>query len=1214
MRTSEFQPLCSLVRPGRHLKRRSPSVPTVLGVVASLAVGGALALPAGPAAAADPCLEPIATEINVSQGLPSYDKLVRGKTTLVKTFLSERASSGGCAVIKTASIYVTGGAVTVSNGTAATSLVVPGGTSLPALPVNGTTIAPNSPADPVFTLAPDKIVPPASGSTLTFTARIDYVTKSDSTGATLQTGSVTLSTLPGSTTPISRTLAAPSRPLRVLAVPLGDAASATPQFPAEAQSTLQNAMLAASRILPVADGVGDIAGTTGGLRYATAAGLVNLGVHDEPQADGSVKSVNYMPSGSFCGSAASFSYIRQKLSDFRLAWNTEHPTAPADRVLGVAWQGLSTGPTTTAGSTCAEGYAAVNGAEAWVRLAEPAAGSPSGGVAALELNHTYGGVVGSVGYHSGNTAADGTAVGRAFNTTTLRQLGDARSALRFDVSGWDNYSTLYEKRDWDFTLCMLASTASPATECGSSTTGGTTAPAGGGFVLSGSTDLTAAGTDAHTRFDPDPPTDGTNEASSLRLALLDSTGTVLANTGVRTSNVDSAHSQAETGAAATTNPTYGFDVAIAGPKTFAFELWKGAPYASGSVKLYRRELNAAPVIGDVTIRQGASTPARFTTDGASSAPSVGGQLVAVSRGGSVVLSSLTSPAPLATVPGQSGRLDESGSTLVVTDNGDVTTYSVSVRGSTVTLGAPTTVYTGGGTLAPGAASSPVLVGSTAVFTAAGDLYAVDTTSPLLPASSALCGIGEALPLPLPGNPCSRWTATPAVERAGSFSTARGLLAYTSSTGASPSVWTLATSAPTTTAVQRVAAVSDPAWVGDLLLVSGTQGLQAVDATTYAVPSRITAAPGDSQAAASGAQVFFTRPAGASSDVYRLSLDRKTLVVPVTDEMPATVRLDIYADCGQGADPLVTATRPTSVSGSTATTEVLFSTDRSCASPTVVIDATDGYSVTQKRLPPTTGSRLASAAIYSPKDGSTLLSYEPIVLAGEATGDFVYTLTGPAGSAYATPVVVSSGASPRALVAPPAGGFTPGAYTVRLSTSGIGGTYTAVARVTVLADSDGDGIPDTEDTRAARPCYPADALTSTVNASTDYDNDLLISLIDPDPCVSALNATVDFDANSVNVASSGTSVTVYVTSTAFDLRRLTASATRIVQLGAYPLNLVATNVTNLTATTATLKFSRQDLQNAYLARGLTGYQPVLITGAFGTATFKGFDPDAPVFSP
>jgi hypothetical protein len=464
---------------------RLVSVLAVTAMTGVLAGTGAVITHA-PASAADACYDPLVKEINVSQGLPSYTNLVRGKTTLFKAFLSEKQSSSStCAVLSSSSLYVTGGSVTVGNGTAATALSVPGGVSLASLPAYSTTTVNDLPGDPVLAIPGSKITSPVTtATTLSFTATLTYVAKDDKRGTVLQTGSLNLTTLPNSTTLITRPLAALSRPIRLLVVPLANADVATAPFPATAQTSLQNAMLAASRIEPVADGVGDIAGTTGGIRYAVAAGTINVGTHTELQPDGTYVSRNYTVNGLFCGGSSSFDYVRQKLSDFRLAWNAAHPAAPADRVLGVAWQDMSDGPTTNATSTCAEGYAAVNSPEAWTRLSEPTTGSPSGGVAALELDHTYGGVVNGIGYHSSATAADGTALGRAFNTTTLKQLPASKSSMRFGLSTWDNYSTLFEQRDWDFTLCMLVSTASPATECGSSTSGGTTAPASGGFQMS----------------------------------------------------------------------------------------------------------------------------------------------------------------------------------------------------------------------------------------------------------------------------------------------------------------------------------------------------------------------------------------------------------------------------------------------------------------------------------------------------------------------------------------------------------------------------------------------------------------------------------------------------------------------------------------------------------------------------------------------------------
>ena len=1198
--------------PRTTTRRRSTWLVGLTSCVTALTSTGVVT-PLGVAhAAVDPCLEPIATEINVSQGLPTYTNLIRGKSTEVKAFMSEKSSSGGCSSIKSASIYVTGGAVTVNTTTPTdTPLALPSGSSLPALPVNGTTIAPDSPADPVFVVPGSKISAPVSGP-LSFKIRVDYVTKSDSTGATLQTGSVTFTTYPGGTTTIAKPVAPATRPLRLLVVPMGDATSTAPALSSARLATLQNALTAAARIEPVADGVGDLTDLTAGLRYTVSAGLVNLGVHDETQADGTTVSRNYLPGGQFCGASVNFTYIKQKLSEFRGAWNTEHPTAPADRVLGVVPGELSDGPSTNVNSTCAEGYAAINSPEAWVRLAEPPSGSPSGGVAALELDHTYGGVVGVAGYHSTTANADATAVGRAFNVATQRQLPAPKSDMRFDVAGWDNYTTLFEKRDFDFTACMLASTASPATECGSSTSGGTSAPAGGGFVLDGVTDLTPAGTDLHTHYDIDPPADGLDASSNVKLVLLDATNNPVGTYGLRTTNKDSNHSH--TGdVTAGTDDVYGIDVAIPGQKAAAFEVRKTSTNAA-PVVLYRRELVAAPTIGDLMTRSGASAERQYTADGVSSQPSAGGALVAISRGGNVVLSAPDAAAALASVPGQAGALDATGTQLLVASNGDLTLYPVSRAGSTVTVGAGKTVYSGGGVLSPGAASNPALVGTTAVFTVAGDLYAVDTTSSLLPVSATLCGVTDATQsLGLPVNPCSRWTSTPGVtETAGSFDATRGLLAYTATTGTSRAVWTLSPTAPTTTQALRIPNAGDPAWAGDLLVVSGPTGLVAYDAATYATPTRLTRTVGDVQPAASGGRVFWTRPNGSATDVWTLSLDRSTLVFTATSPTPGNLRADVYLDCGDGPNPVLTALRPDSTTATSATFSEEASLVASCATPTWHIDVTDGYTQTTRRFSAAPGSTLPSAAVYSPQDGSTQLASEALVLAGGATGDYTWTVFGPAGSGYENGVVVSHAAT--YVLNGGTTGFTPGAWRVRLDTTGPDGTASYTSRVTLNGDRDGDGIPDTDDTQAKHPCYPADAVSSSINASTDYDNDLLISLIDPDPCTSALNATVNFDANSINLGSAGNYLTVYVTSSAFDLRQLTAANTKVVQLGSYPVTIVATSIQACSATTATIKFSRQAFQSAYQSLGLTGYVPVLISGTNGTATFSGFDPSAPTYNP
>ena len=149
-----------------------------LSAVAMLVMLGALAGPVVPAglspaagaggscAAAD--LKPSLRELMVSQGLPSYSTLVRGKDALVRVFLSKPECAS-----KTQSVTVTGVSVAVANGTTALgtgSLFSPTGTI--TLPVFYTGAPPvNSPTDPILTIKGDVLTPcGASASCPTNTA------------------------------------------------------------------------------------------------------------------------------------------------------------------------------------------------------------------------------------------------------------------------------------------------------------------------------------------------------------------------------------------------------------------------------------------------------------------------------------------------------------------------------------------------------------------------------------------------------------------------------------------------------------------------------------------------------------------------------------------------------------------------------------------------------------------------------------------------------------------------------------------------------------------------------------------------------------------------------------------------------------------------------------------------------------------------------------
>ena len=275
-------------------------------------------------------------------------------------------------------------------------------------------------------VGPGAVQPPRTW-TATFEATIKYQTKNTRDTAFGPETTIVLTRLDGTTTPITKPVDQQTKALRVLAVPMGGPLSAT------ANAAMQNGFTALSRLFPVPDGTptgartGPITGTSGGLRYTLNAGYVNL-----------LGLLNAQ--GLFCGTAANLSAVQAQLQDFRTDWDLANPDAShADRAVGFIGPENSIG----AGSqACAEGYAFVNGTEAWAR-AVPDAAQPSktGPITALEICHTFGCVSPAAinfdgAYHSIFTNADNQAgdAERGYNILDRRYLPDDHTAT--NVVDW----------------------------------------------------------------------------------------------------------------------------------------------------------------------------------------------------------------------------------------------------------------------------------------------------------------------------------------------------------------------------------------------------------------------------------------------------------------------------------------------------------------------------------------------------------------------------------------------------------------------------------------------------------------------------------------------------------------------------------------------------------------------------------------------------------
>jgi hypothetical protein len=175
------------------------------------------------------------------------------------------------------------------------------------------------------------------------------------------------------------------------------------------------------------------------------------------------------------------------------------------------------------------------------------------------------------------------------------------------------------------------------------------------------------------------------------------------------------------------------------------------------------------------------------------------------------------------------------------------------------------------------------------------------------------------------------------------------------------------------------------------------------------------------------------------------------------------------------------------------------------------------------------------------------------------------------------------------------------------------TYTSTVHVCRDADHDGRCAP-TSPPSPPRPCDEDD--TDPTDGYRDSDGDGIVDADDPDPCVSANNATIDFDPDLLYVPSSGQPVSVRVTSGAVApprCRSVVGSDHPGRNLGLPPARPCPGRRRSTGRVVA--KFDRQALTAFLTAKGLTGrYVPLVIEGGSGATSFRGIDPASPITQP
>lgn len=1206
---------------GRFRNRHSAGLAAVT-VTALLLPLAAVTLPASPAGAsptAPSCAQPALHETMVSQGLPSYRALVRGKQTLVKLFLSHGPTS--CA----SSITVTGATMTVTRG-GLTSAALSLSNATPLSQLESWILGPSSTnaGNPHFVVSGSVLSPaalPDVSHQVTFSGTVTY---------TAVTGDATYSdqTLGFST---SETVEKRSKPLRVLVVPMGDSVKGYDHvFPRNetenSEAVLRNAMQALHRMVPVGDGIGSVDSGSGGLRYqlAPSAQLVNLGQHEERTTLGSTTTKTYLDSsGRFCGGGSSFTWIQQKLAEVRNAWNSapgrqaEHRV---DRVLGVVTQKNSKGASTNDGG-CAEGWAGVNAPEAWFRLVGSSVNSNpeldgkslAGFLGTLETGHTLGAVPlarGTSDYHSLNVEADGTARERAYHVARREYRADDRTVMTYSSEKWHDDNVFFEKADWDLVHCIMVNGTDATTTCaGSEAVVGTATGATGVLYAAGSTDGTPGGTQLHTYviskqdFEK-PPAQGPYFVRFFAgaLSLRDQAVPVYFN-----------HSHHSGGNHGGTSERGVFDVALNATGADSFRFVRRDPTTGTETVLFRRQLDQQPNITQIRRTGGTRSPYQQTA-AAETQPDVSPDGKYVSWGGDEGVfirrtSDTSGPATLLENAYQQGW-SSSGTQIAAARGGRVVIYQLDTSAPS---GPPTVV-------SERVLYSPPVVGNTTVDAALHPSWSPDDSRivvaldrerlAVLDATmeSVDCATGRGCQMILDDEFEVDWPAWSPPRR----DAPGGLIAFERvdrATGVR-NIHTVDPGNPAETDTQRLAGARFPAWGGARLAFSDSRGIATVAAEGFGDEQRVVSLSGDMQPTLTrdDATILYAG-AGDQTTGWDVFIVRPGTEVVVTDDKPDDLRLDVFLVCSGSTQPVATGLYPRQ-SGSDVVFDVTVEDTAGCPDGTPLYRATDGFQTdAEKETAPVPGRSDPVVAVATPRVNETFNEFAPVPVDLDAWGPdgsrlaVTYTVTGPTALSPFT----SFGAETPDIAAY----LQPGAYT--LTAKATYGSVTAAQHVpfTVLADNDRDGIPNAQDSAAVHSCYPADAHLTSVNAVTDYDGDFLIGLADAHPCKSAFNATVRFEPQTVQLGSSGTQLTFTITSK-LDPAKITAAGTTITRMAGHPVALNAVSVTAVDRQTVSVKFDRQAYSSLALSLGLTsGYVPVTVTLLSPSGTAIGADPKYPI---
>lgn len=1220
----------------------------LLAIIPALA--GALPLASGARVghAAGCTLTPTLQDFAVSQGVAAYKPLVRGKDTLVQLYFTLPSCANPGDIIK-----ITGGALTSSlKPTSPYQMLTAPGFNLG---LSSQALSTNSSLNPVFLVPGGDLRPADAGAfAVTFTASIQFsavpaAPPSGGVVSTPGTSPVTVATTAASM-PITGSYEIATNALRILVVPM--LPNATSAFSSADTQAVEQGFAELSRLYPVPTGLDELTSTTAGIRrHWDSTAAINLSaVPNGANPPVSLLNLN----GMYCGGSFG-NILAPALDAIKQAWNSQNPNSPVDKVLGVVDEASSNG------SGCPDGvaeYPTVNtstglmspATSSYVRacysLCANASGiSITGALMAMEIAHTMGVVPAARQCATNKThscPAGGLAdavptqqAGRTFNVAQRQYISDQHEAMDF-VGDWANGNTLMETLNYGYLLCILGGKQN--TECtqASPTNNGSVgqlSPAQTLYMATGVTDGTVSGTVVFDSFAApsqqlQTPTD---PASTVRLR---ETGQNPHEYGIDLTTTNDFHTGPSSGGSTSTAQGR-FHIAVPfDPQDGGVQIVNTA--TTPATVLYSRDTsNGVPRAASIASAPSGAVDQPYVNDGngpARPALSPDGRWLAwyESDGGGLVVRVAPVNNPAAAVrltvngdgtgaavesldpawsnpqPGQPERLAFLGDSTA--QKGALFTVTVDVSSGAPRFGTPQQVAApsaaGRQTRRPTWSPDNSLIGYVDGNDSSGNIWDVNVASGL---TTQLTNGGTDF--------------EPSWSRSGKrlIAFARDSLVSTCSVAPCRDVWTVDPATPLVSVQSLVTHADMPAW-GDIGYIAyrddqdGNIHLVKDDGTGAPGPA-LTSAGNESSPSIAGTQFATEEPNRTDLAIGQVSFSTTVTGSTGSGLGQQNLRLDLYYSCPAqpGLTPVAAGIPGQAGVLSTSFTANLDTSGACGGQGTLTAILNDGL---QQSAPVTTQltvtRKTPTASISTPTPAQAYLQYGEIALNGSAidaeSGDV--SSSGRWSLINATGTTVAQASGPSADLRAPAGGWSPGGYTVTFTaTDSDGNTGTTATPITIAADADHDVIADRYESGS---CFPAGHDQDPYESYRSYAGDGIPNADHTgDPCTAVTLYYVPalFWPNPLNVTSTKPYAAIGVKEVYRPLSQVIGATVRITTIDGIDVSTDPRFVSNKGWATygpyGGALFDRQAINSVLVAHGLTNNLVTFtILGAAPTWSFTG----------